>query len=161
MSRLDRFLVSADRLDLYPEVCQLALPKPASDHCLIVLDSRLERWGTAPFLFELAWLENEDLLSLVTVWWADLSVARWACYKLGIKLKLLKGKIKCWVANNREEVGKAKVRILDEIQSIDKAAELGALSEDDSGRRLRLKEDYFKKVREEEIKWKQRSRCQW
>lgn len=59
MSRLDRFLVSADWLDLYPELCQLALPKPASDHCPIVLDSRPERWGATPFCFELAWLENK------------------------------------------------------------------------------------------------------
>lgn len=80
---------------------------------------------------------------------------------MGAKLKLLKGKIKSWVANNIEEVGKAKARILDEIQSIDKIEEVGALSEDDFGRILHLKEDYLKKVKEEEIKWKQRSRCQW
>ena len=60
-----------------------------------------------------------------------------------------------------KEVGKAKARIFDEIQFIDKAVELSAPSEDDSGRRLCLKEDYFKMVREEGIKWKQRSRCQW
>lgn len=59
MSRLDRFLVSTDWLDLYPEVIQLALSKPTSDHCPIVLDSRPERWGAAPFRFELAWLENK------------------------------------------------------------------------------------------------------
>ena len=149
-SRLDRFLVSVDWLDLYPELYQLALPKLASNHCPIVLDSRPETWGATPFRLELAWLENEVFLSLVKVWWADLSVAGWAGYELGIKLKLLKGKSKSWVANNIEEVGRAKARILDEIQSIDKAVELGALSEDHSRRRLCLKDDYFKKVRGED-----------
>lgn len=32
MSRLDRFLIANDWLDLYPDVNQVALPKPASDH---------------------------------------------------------------------------------------------------------------------------------
>lgn len=43
MSRLDRFLVTTDWLEAYPEVIQLALPKPASDHCPILLDSECER----------------------------------------------------------------------------------------------------------------------
>lgn len=59
------------------------------------------------------------------------------------------------VKSNFEEVGKAKVRILDEIQSIDRAKEVGTLSSVDViSRRLLLKEEFFKKIREEEIKWK-------
>ena len=38
MSKLDRFLVTNDWIDLYPEVYQCALPKLASDHCPIILD---------------------------------------------------------------------------------------------------------------------------
>lgn len=45
MSKLDRFLVTTDWLELYLEVCQMALPKTASDHCPILLDSRCERCG--------------------------------------------------------------------------------------------------------------------
>eukprot|EP00268_Persea_americana_P017811 TRINITY_DN18653_c1_g1_i1.p1 TRINITY_DN18653_c1_g1~~TRINITY_DN18653_c1_g1_i1.p1 ORF type:complete len:111 (+),score=3.32 TRINITY_DN18653_c1_g1_i1:84-416(+) len=58
MSRLDRFLVTTDWLDVYPEVIQLALPKPASDHCPLLLYSDCENWGPAPFRFELMWLEE-------------------------------------------------------------------------------------------------------
>lgn len=42
MSRLDRFLVSNEWMDLYPDVFQIALPKPASDHCQIMLNSDCE-----------------------------------------------------------------------------------------------------------------------
>lgn len=37
LSHLDVFLISSDWLDLFPEVCQIALPKPTSDHCPILL----------------------------------------------------------------------------------------------------------------------------
>lgn len=53
MSRLDRFLVTSDWLETYPEVAQLALPKPVSNHCPILLDSDCGRWGPSPFRFEL------------------------------------------------------------------------------------------------------------
>lgn len=36
MSHLDKFLLSKDRRDLFPEVCQLTLPKLVSDHCPII-----------------------------------------------------------------------------------------------------------------------------
>ena len=35
-SCLDRFLISIDRIDLFPEVCWIALPKSTSDHCPIL-----------------------------------------------------------------------------------------------------------------------------
>lgn len=58
MSKLDIFLVSAYWMKLYSEVCQLTLPKPALDHCSILLDSTCDRWGPTPFRFELMWLEE-------------------------------------------------------------------------------------------------------
>lgn len=38
---------------------------------------------------------------------------------------------------------------------------MGQLSYEDSMRRLILREEFQRKVREEEIKWRQRSRCKW
>lgn len=58
---------------------------------------------------------------------------------MGLKLKMLKGKIIEWVKNNFEEVGKVKAKILDEIQSIDRAEEVGTLSSTDVSKRLFLK----------------------
>lgn len=65
MSRLDRYLVTSDWLETYSEVTQLALPKPISDHCPILLNSECERWGPSPFRFELMWLEEEHFSELV------------------------------------------------------------------------------------------------
>lgn len=69
--------------------------------------------------------------------------------------------IKGWVRNQSRAEGKDKETILDKIQLLNKAQEENALSTEYKNRRLALKEEYFKKVREEEIKQKQRSRRQW
>lgn len=69
--------------------------------------------------------------------------------------------IKGWVRNQSGAEEKDKETILDEIQLLNKAQEENALSTEYKNRRLALKEEYFKKVREEEIKQKQRSHRQW
>lgn len=42
LSRLDRFFMSGDQVDIYLEVCDVALPTPTSDHCpaLLILDAK-------------------------------------------------------------------------------------------------------------------------
>lgn len=55
----------------------------------------------------------------------------------------------------------AKEGLLQEIHSLDSKEELGKLSAEDLQRRCELKEAFQRKTNEEEIKWKQRSRCDW
>lgn len=161
MSRLDRFLASTNWLDFYPHACQTILPKPVSDHCPILLYSRIDRWDPTPFHFELMWLEEKHFPALVRECWSKLRVEGWASYRLASKLKHLKRNIKDWVKSSFGDVLKSKENILYEIQAIDKKKEMDRLLPEEVLRRLSLKEESLKKVREEEIKWKQRSRCQW
>ena len=42
LSRLDKFLIASDLVELFPQVCQIALPKSTSDHCPILLDANCE-----------------------------------------------------------------------------------------------------------------------
>lgn len=77
MSKLDRFLVSIDWMELYSEVCQLALSKLASDHCSILLDSRCDSWGPTPIRLELVWMEEQYFSTLERDWWKDISVDGW------------------------------------------------------------------------------------
>lgn len=116
LSRLNRFLVSREWLDLYPEVCQIAPPKPASDHCPILLDSNCERCGPAPFCFELMWLEEKKFSQMVTDWWKEIQVQGWAGHRLMVKLKLLKSKLKVWAREKFGDVGVQKVTILEKTQ---------------------------------------------
>ncbi|XXG85714.1 hypothetical protein AAC387_Pa11g0748 [Persea americana] len=104
MSRLDRFLVSNDWVDMYPDVVLSTLPKPASDHCPIMFDSNCERWVPAPFLFELMWSEEKEILNLISDWWKVLQVEGWPGQRLALKIKLMNRKITDWAKGNFGDV---------------------------------------------------------
>lgn len=52
-----------------------------------------------------------------------------------------------------------KVHLLEEIQNLDRKEELGLLAWEEVPTRISLKEEFQRKLREEEIMWRQRSRC--
>ena len=155
MSRLDRFLISGEWADLYPHSIQVVLPKPTSDHCPIVLDSRLEYWGPRPFRFELMWLEEKGFSDLICSWWSDFQFLGWAGFRLTSMLRKLKGNIKGWVKANVKSVEATLADLLQGIKEIDSKEESGPLSESDFKLRQKLKDKFQRKAREEEIKWKQ------
>lgn len=160
MSRLDRFLVSNDWLDLYPEV-KLALPKPSSDLCPVLLDSNRDRWGPAPFQFELMWLEEKEFSHLIGDWRKNIEVEVWAGHRLAVKLKIMKQKIKDWSKSNFVEVEASKSKILEEIQDLDQKEERKQISSEERLKRSSPKEEFERKVIQEEIKWRQPSRGNW
>eukprot|EP00268_Persea_americana_P023687 TRINITY_DN23217_c0_g1_i1.p1 TRINITY_DN23217_c0_g1~~TRINITY_DN23217_c0_g1_i1.p1 ORF type:complete len:120 (+),score=27.41 TRINITY_DN23217_c0_g1_i1:228-587(+) len=54
-----------------------------------------------------------------------------------------------------------KICLLDDIQSIDGKEEYGSLNAEDRERRKSLCDQFHRLVVQEELKWKQRSRCKW
>ena len=161
LSRLDRFFVTNDWMDLYPEVSQIALPKPTSDHCPILLNSNNAKWGPSPFRFELLWLEDKHFRDSIKLWWNNYDVSGRASYRLSSKLKRLKFSIKDWIKINHRPLESHKASILEELQSLDIKEEYQILSDTDIAKRFHLKDLFERTIREEEIKWKQRSRCRW
>ncbi|XP_024958879.1 uncharacterized protein LOC112499834 [Cynara cardunculus var. scolymus] len=69
LSKLDRFLVSAEFVNLLPMSNALALPRIFSDHCPIILDSRSIDGGPIPFKFFNSWLSDKDLQEVVEKSW--------------------------------------------------------------------------------------------
>ncbi|OVA04827.1 hypothetical protein BVC80_687g1 [Macleaya cordata] len=49
----------------------MAKPKPLSDHTPILLRNEGVLSGPRPFRFELMWLENEALPTLIAEWWTE------------------------------------------------------------------------------------------
>ncbi|KAL4180208.1 hypothetical protein AMTRI_Chr13g124080 [Amborella trichopoda] len=96
LAKLDRFLLSLGWEDLFPGSHALTLPKPTSDHCPILLDTQTICRGPKPFRFELAWLEEQSLLTLIPSWWNSFSsqVSGTEGFKLQPKLHLLKKSLK-------------------------------------------------------------------
>lgn len=68
MSRLDRFLISWNWLELFLEMFQRILLRFISDRALVLLSSAVESWGPSPFRFELMWLQEPGFPDLVRNW---------------------------------------------------------------------------------------------
>ncbi|KAL4180768.1 hypothetical protein AMTRI_Chr12g234070 [Amborella trichopoda] len=167
LSKLDRFLISIDWESTFPRTHSIALPKPTSDHCHILLETNLVDSGPKPFRFELTWLEETSLLNLLPNWWQSLSdlVEGWAGFKLQRKLQLLKATLESWSRELLGFFGPQKSSTLLAIQSLYILEEFKPLSESE----LLLKDDqkddlklpYQSILKKEEIFWYQRSRIKW
>ncbi|KAL4199966.1 hypothetical protein AMTRI_Chr03g147400 [Amborella trichopoda] len=73
LDKLDRFLMSLDSEFSFPDSHALTLPKPTSDHRPILLDTQASSRGPKPLRFELAWLEEPSLATLIPSWWNSFS----------------------------------------------------------------------------------------
>ena len=103
MSRLDRFLVTADWESQFSNVTQSTLPRPVSDHCPVMLNSDGIKSGPSPFRFENMWLKFEGFKDLLRDWWQSLHFSSSYSFILASKLKALKGILKTW---NKEVFGR-------------------------------------------------------
>ena len=108
MSRLDRFLVTADWESHCNKVIQRCLSRPVSDHFPILLDSDGVRMGPSPFRFELMWLRFEGFKEILKGYGSF-------SFILSAKLKALKGILKAW---NREVFGKVETNKEDALHRV-------------------------------------------
>lgn len=154
MSRLDRYLVSTDWLEIFSDVSQKVLPRPILDHCPLLLETGLKDWGPPPFRIELMWLSGKGFKDSVRNWWKDKSVEGWMGYQLSQNFKFLKKKIQGWKTNVFGNSLVLKLQLLADIQVLDEKEEAGTFEEVDHLRRQSYQED-LQRLISQEIKWKQ------
>ncbi|RVW79590.1 Transposon TX1 uncharacterized 149 kDa protein [Vitis vinifera] len=142
-------------------VDDLGLPRPASDHFPITLVGGGIRRGPTPFRFENIWLKVEGFKDLVHSWWQGIDVRGSASYKLAIKMKEIKQKLKVW---NREVFGKLecnKSAALQQVEFWDRKENERILTVEETELKKEAKENYRKWVIMEETHWRQLSREIW
>ncbi|KAL6344301.1 hypothetical protein AAG906_037872 [Vitis piasezkii] len=142
-ARLDRFL--------------RRLPRPTSDHFLVLLKGGSWRRGPAPFRFENMWFKVEGFKDLIRNWWWGIEVSDSASFRLSAKLKELKQKLKAW---NREEFGNLecnKEAALHQVEYWDRVEDERSLTMEELACKKEAKEGYAKWVDLEETHWR---RCQ-
>ena len=160
-SRLDRFLISVDWEDQFPDAIQRRLPRPLSDHFPICLEKGSFQRGRIPFKFENMWLQVEGFGDLIKRWWEETRVEGYASYVVAKKLKVIKEEIKKW---NREVFGDIKVRkynLMDSINQLDFKEGSSGLSNEELEKRQADKDELARVILMHEISWRQKSRALW
>lgn len=95
-SRLDKFLVSTDWEEMFPDVLQVPLPRLTSNYSPILLDGSRRRSLCILFRFENMWLKAPYFVDTTNVWWNKYKVVGTPSLRLACKLKMLKGDIRKW-----------------------------------------------------------------
>nr|XP_009774803.1 PREDICTED: uncharacterized protein LOC104224793 [Nicotiana sylvestris]XP_016490633.1 PREDICTED: uncharacterized protein LOC107810374 [Nicotiana tabacum] len=160
VSRLDRFLFSADWDENFRDIKQVILPKVSSDHAPISLQCEVWENTKSYFKFENWWLGTEGFKDKIASWWVSFDVQSRPDYVLAKKLRLLKVKLKEWTGQggNLEVL---KTICLNKILVLDVVQESRDLSEDELVQKASLVMELEEIAKNEELIWRQKSRVQW
>ena len=99
MSRLDRFLFSADWNEGITNISQKRMVRWNSNHFPVLLDCGSVQRRRRPFRFENMWLKEEGFAELVRGWWELYSISGTPSFVFASKLKALKADLKHWNVN--------------------------------------------------------------
>lgn len=94
LSRLDRFLVSSCWEENYPHFTQEAIPKIASDHWPIMLNTSKVNYGPIPFQFKNMWVSHPKFNDLICEWWSELVLDGYKGFYFMKKLQHIKQKLR-------------------------------------------------------------------
>ncbi|KAL4278205.1 hypothetical protein GQ457_03G006070 [Hibiscus cannabinus] len=158
--RLDRFIVTANLLSVFPSISQTLLPKALSDHNAILLQSESQNWGQKPFKFFNFWFDKEGFDDLVN---DTVRSRRSSGHKRGIGGLLNDSKmaIKAWAKINCTD-SKTKISNLEsQIHEMELKIQSGGSKGSNMGCLLKLKSALWNLYREEEREWLQKSRLRW
>ena len=153
MSRLGRFLVSADWESQFSKATQRCLLRPISDHSSILLDNDGVKTCPSAFRFELMWLKFEGFKEILKGWWQSLKFHGSFSFILAAKLKALKGILKVW---NKDVFGRveSKKEALQRESFWDDLEKERELVFEEIEERIKAKDDFKRWAVMEEISWR-------
>ncbi|XP_071690575.1 uncharacterized protein [Rutidosis leptorrhynchoides] len=130
-SKLDRFLVSDQFINLWKDLSVIPLDRNVSDHCPLVLRDKIMDYGPKPFKVFDEWFNKEGADDIViNAWNKPISSVRSDC-RFRDHLKNVKFALKDWSKNTfgnlENEINSLKAR----VEAWESRAELGNLNECD------------------------------
>ncbi|XP_057426355.1 uncharacterized protein LOC130719764 [Lotus japonicus] len=160
-SRIDRFLLSYECLNLWPNCSQLVLNWDISDHCPLLLRCVVQEWGPKPFRVLNCWFQDHRFEAFVKQSWGEAHVNGWGAFTLKEKLKILKSKLKLW---NSEVFGDLKTRrnlAVIRINELDILEEEAGLSDEQNQERKNLLHEFWSVLKLHESLLCQKARSRW
>ncbi|WMV41585.1 hypothetical protein MTR67_034970 [Solanum verrucosum] len=130
---------------------QSILPRIGSDHSPILLECGDLNLKKSYFKFEQWWLRVEGFSDKVKDWWESFNITGTGSYVLASKLRMLKGKLKEWKRENRNNWNQRKEEILNQLSILEKTQELRLLSEDELLQKVHLSMEFEDVAKNKEI----------
>lgn len=157
LEKLDRIFVNTDWEKEYPLTMAKTLTRSISDHNPLLIDTGVLKITHKSFKFELSWFLREDLKEIVeSVWkinYYGSSIERWQK-----RFRALRKKLNGWNNNWEGRYRREKESILEKIENLDAKVERCGMSKEDREERKELEDKLNFVIREEKIKWFQRSK---
>jgi exonuclease III len=161
MSRIDRFLFTADWEEGFSMTSQKRMIRLTSDHFPIMLECDCFQRGRRPFRFENMWLKADGFLERVQNWWGSYQFDGNHSFVLAHKLKALKGDLKKW---NEEEFGHVTLQknlLMADLRELEVAEDSRPLSVEEKSKKELTIVGLDKLILLDEISWRQKSRALW
>jgi hypothetical protein len=158
--KLNRIMVSTEWEVQFPQVMVTTLPRGISDHSPLLLDTGTSSQPNVnSFRLELAWLFKDGFHEKVVEVWQPESQGSTSIKIWQNKIRSLRRYLRGWTKNMNGTYRKEKNDILNKMEQLDKKAEMTMLSPQELDVKHCLKISLMQLLREEEVKWYQRSKA--
>jgi hypothetical protein len=131
MSRLDRFLLSINWCNVWPNCIQMANQRGLSDHVPMILYVSEDNWGPRPFRMLKCWTDLPGYEQFVTEKWRSFNIKGWGAYVLKEKLKLIKGSLREWHQRHSQNMDGRCRMVKEPMALLDIKGESSALEDDE------------------------------
>ena len=160
-SKLDRFMLSSEWLAKWPGSTQQALDRNFSDHCPILLSSKIVDWGPKPFRILDCWLSDKSFSKMVQDSWNSTQQSGWGGFVLKEKIKKLKQSMKVWNTQHFGDTFKKFKKIEEELNKMENDTCHRHLTPEESLVRKRLQEELWIAAQSHESLLRQKARSRW
>ncbi|GJQ94065.1 RNA-directed DNA polymerase, eukaryota, reverse transcriptase zinc-binding domain protein [Tanacetum coccineum] len=162
MSKLDRFLISEALMRNCPNISSITLDRFLSDHRPILLREICLDYGPTPFRFFHHWFGFIGFDSFVFESWKDIQIQdQNAMLNFAKKLKILKGRIRSWVKDEKEKAHVLKNSLKKKLADIDPIVDKGEVTSDVLEVRLDTMNSLTKLENMESIELAQKAKIKW
>ncbi|XP_023763810.1 uncharacterized protein LOC111912319 [Lactuca sativa] len=135
LSKLDRFLVCNNFVNIFPFTSTIALPRELSDHSPIILQTSFADFGKPPFRLFNSWLDREGFEEVVKSTWKEFEGYGAPNMYLMAKMKFLKNRIRGWRATDHPKEVNEILETKKRIHELDLLADDRLLSEEEINER--------------------------
>lgn len=161
LSKLDRFLVCQNFINIQPNSSVTTLPREHSDHCPVLLKPFNADFGPSPFRFYNSWLNCKDFDKVFELAWINFHGYGAPDRYFLSKLKLLKEKIKEWRKEESQKETGALKQLKEQVDRWDLDAESRLLSLSEIEARREAKQKISELEHTKKIDLQQKEKVTW